>query len=261
MTIHLRIKDLRKQNNMTQLEFSSKIGVDNSQYSKIERGILEPTLSLLLEISSKFNVSLDWIATGVEPANKSLNDVKVVVSTDKTKDQFPAVVTVDSHQRDNIVLVPIKAAAGYLTGYGDPEFIKTLPTYRMPNLNNGTFRMFQVKGHSMNNTLHHGAIVVGEWVENWPRDIKDDRIYVIMTQSDGVIVKRVLNRLKKYNNLICKSDNRKEYPSFSITPDDIIEIWEVKLGLLFELPNPADLYDRVVDLEAEMMQIKHLLAK
>src|SRR5690606_2870663 len=114
---------------------------------------------------------------------------------------------------DNVVLVPVKAAAGYLRGYGDPEFIQTLPTYSLPELRNCTFRMFQVKGHSMFPTLHDSSYVVGQWVENWTKDIKDNRIYVIVAQSstdEGILVNRVLNRLKKYGNLYLKSDNKHE---------------------------------------------------
>jgi amino-acid N-acetyltransferase len=73
--IGLKIKELRKDRKLTQIEFSSKIGIDNSQLSKIEQGKLMPTLSQLLEISSIFKVSLDWL-TGKEnkkPINQNLN--------------------------------------------------------------------------------------------------------------------------------------------------------------------------------------------
>lgn len=64
MGIGLRIKDLRRFNKITQMEFSSIIGVDNSQLSKIERGELSPTINQVLEICSKFNVSTDYLLIG-----------------------------------------------------------------------------------------------------------------------------------------------------------------------------------------------------
>lgn len=176
--------------------------------------------------------------------------------------RVPAVVTVDGSGRDNIVLVPVKAAAGYLRGYGDPTFIQKLPTYNLPGINNGTFRMFQVKGHSMYPTLHDKSYVVGQWIENWVKEIKDNRIYVVVAHSEtdeGILVKRVLNRLKKYDNLYLKSDNRNEYPNITLIPQDIIEVWEVKIYLGWELPDPAKLYDKVYDLEAEIEHIKQTL--
>lgn len=64
MGINLRIKEVRQTNKMNKKEFSSFLKIDNSQYSKIELGKLMPTVSQLVEISSKFNVSLDWLITG-----------------------------------------------------------------------------------------------------------------------------------------------------------------------------------------------------
>ncbi|MBS7334226.1 MAG: helix-turn-helix domain-containing protein [Weeksellaceae bacterium] len=176
--------------------------------------------------------------------------------------KMPQVVTVDKQGNDNVVLVPVKAHAGYLTGFGDPTYIKKLPTYNLPNIKNGTFRMFQVNGHSMHPTLHDKSYVVGEWVENWVKDIKDNRLYIVVAESDnaeGVLIKRVLNRLKKYGNLYLKPDNRKEYYNITLQPDEIKEVWEVKLYIGWELPDPAVLYDRVCDLEADIEYLKDKL--
>lgn len=191
---------------------------------------------------------------------KSIENVSLLVndSPEDLYNKIPKVVTVDSVGKDNVVLVPAKAAAGYLLGYGDAGFVQTLPTFSLPNIQNGTFRMFQVSGHSMYPTISDGCYVVGEWVENWVKDVKDNRVYIIVC-DDGILVKRVLNRLKKYNNLYLKSDNRKEYPNISLEPHQIKEVWAVKMHLSFELPDPTVLYDRVGDLEAEIDHIKSLL--
>lgn len=191
---------------------------------------------------------------------KSKENVTLLINEPKESlySKMPKVVTVDTSGKDNIVLVPVKAAAGYLLGYGDSEFLQRLPTYSLPNINNGTFRMFQISGHSMFPTISDGSYVVGEWVENWIKDIKDNRIYVIVS-DDGILVKRVLNRLKKYDNLYLKSDNRKEYPNRTLEPSQIKEVWTVKMHISFELPDPTILYDRVGDLEAEIDHIKSLL--
>ena len=263
MSINLRIKELKERENLNTAEISSLLGVDSSQFGKIERGVLNPTIKLLMEISSRFGVSMDWLCFGAEHDAVLSKSVKVSSEPKNLDGQVPMVVTVDSEQRDNIVLVPQKAAAGYLTGYGDPEFINSLPSYRLPNIQNGTFRMFQVQGHSMYPTLHSGAYVVGQWCENWTKDVKDDRVYIIVSRSPesegGVVVKRVLNKIKKYKNLICKSDNRKEYPNYTIDVSDIVEVWEVKMSLQFNLPNPSDLYDRVNDIEAQLLLLQQRL--
>ncbi|WP_053329070.1 hypothetical protein [Chryseobacterium gallinarum] len=185
-------------------------------------------------------------------------------TSNKTKETIlqPQIVTVDSHNNDNIVLVPHKLKAGYLTGYNNPDFIKKLPSYRMPGLNNGIFRMFEIEGNSMFPTLPNKSYVVGQFVENWEAGIKDNQVYAIISNEieDG-LVKRCINRINKYNNLICKSDNRRSYPTQNIDPATIKEVWEVKLHLNFQLPDPADIYDRMNDLEAELQEIKRKTLK
>lgn len=193
---------------------------------------------------------------------KNVKNVTLSEPTQEYAGKMPQVVTVDKQGNDNVVLVPVKAQAGYLTGFGDPTYIKKLPTYNLPNIKNGTFRMFQVNGHSMHPTLHDKSYVVGEWVENWVKDIKDNRLYIVVAESDnaeGVLIKRVLNRLKKYGNLYLKPDNRKGYYNITLQPDEIKEVWEVKLYLGWELPDPAVLYDRVSDLEADIEYLKDKL--
>lgn len=193
------------------------------------------------------------------------NTKKVVLLNESKHDYsvLPKVVTVDNYGRDNVVLVPNKAAAGYLAGYGDPTYIEKLPTYNLPNLNNGSYRMFQVAGDSMEPTIQNQSYVVGEWKENWKVDIKDGRVYVFVIQSEdyeGILVKRALNRIEKYGNLLLKSDNR-IYASKVFLPEDIKEVWEVKVYLSFNIPDPSTMYDRLNDQEARLINLENLLLK
>lgn len=214
----------------------------------------KPSFAVLQDISKKFeNVDMNFLIRGVETQNNIVNES----GSQYEKQLIPKTVTVDNNGKDNIVLVPVTAQAGYLEGYGDQEFIRHLPSYRLPKIDNGTFRMFEVKGHSMYPTLHSGCIAVGEWVEDI-NNIKDNNIYIVIT-NDGMVIKRVFNRSEKYGTLYLKSDNRKEYPSYTINPNEILEIWKLKTALLFEFQDPADLYDRVNDLEVELMMLNNRL--
>jgi transcriptional regulator with XRE-family HTH domain len=64
MSICLRIKELRELKKLSQKAVSVLIKIDNSQLSKIEQGKLQPTLAQLMDISSTFNVSMDWLCFG-----------------------------------------------------------------------------------------------------------------------------------------------------------------------------------------------------
>jgi len=68
MYIYLRLKELRERNKLTKKDFSSKIGINDSQYGKIEAGKIQPTISQIIDISSIFGVTTDWLLTGENPA-------------------------------------------------------------------------------------------------------------------------------------------------------------------------------------------------
>lgn len=217
----------------------------------------EPKYTVIEKICRLLAINSEWLILGTGMMEKSEN---VITESKKSYQTTPSVITVDSHNNDNIVLVPQTLKAGYISGYKDPKFIKKLPSYRMPGLNNGIFRMFEIEGNSMFPTLSNKSYVVGQFVENFATDIKDNQLYAIISNEveDG-LVKRCLNRIEKYNNLICKSDNRRSYPTQNIDPKSIKEAWEIKLHLNFHLPDPADLYDRMNDFEAELQELKRNL--
>ncbi|MDM8176876.1 S24/S26 family peptidase [Olivibacter sp. 47] len=183
--------------------------------------------------------------------------------TPKLNMGMPHVVTIDNLGRDNVALVPVRARAGYLSGYGDPEYIKELPSYNLPTLRNGTYRAFEIEGHSMTPTLKNHDIVVGEWVENLDH-IRDDRVYIVVTKTSGIVVKRVLNRIFEYGFIVAKSDavnNRQDYPNLKIMPEDIIEIWYARLYISAEFKAPSDMWQRLNDLEAGLEMVKKKLGE
>ncbi|MCI2229548.1 helix-turn-helix domain-containing protein [Polaribacter sp. MSW13] len=234
-------------------EIAQKLHIGKSTFSEILKERMNVSIDVIAQFSKEFGFSLEWLINGQGDMKSNTPEPP------KIESKTPQVITIDKNNEDNIVLVPVKAQAGYLNGYADPKFIEKLPTYSLPNLRNGIFRMFQVAGFSMLPTLHHHSTVVGQFVENWIDDIKDNRIYVLVTKEHGVVVKRCLNRIEKYGTLYCKSDNRKEFPSFALETQFISEIWEVKMALLHDLADPADLHDKMNDLESEILLIKQHL--
>ena len=66
-----RIKELRIEKGWTGIKMSTKIGVDQSYYSKIEKGKHEIKLEKLYEIADIFNVSLDYLTARTNKKNSS----------------------------------------------------------------------------------------------------------------------------------------------------------------------------------------------
>lgn len=59
--MYKRIKELRKEKGITQVNVSTNIGVEESYYGKYERGIHDIFVSVLIKLADFYNVSLDYI--------------------------------------------------------------------------------------------------------------------------------------------------------------------------------------------------------
>ena len=255
------LKYLRKKSGKTQDALSSDVKIGRTTIANYEAGVSEPSLETLLAFAKYFGISLDDLLS------KNMEDLLI----SREKDQMlkaaftenvgysgiPRIITVDSSGNDNIVYVPVKARAGYLLGYGDAEFMETLPTFRLPGLNNATYRMFEVDGPSMAPNVLHGDRIIGEWIDQLDK-IRDNRVYVVVHKG-GVAVKRVVNRLKERGKLYLKSDtivHRHEFPTLEIDPEDVSEIWYGRMKISSDFSEPAEVYHRLADLEMDVMEMK-----
>lgn len=205
---------------------------------------------LKLIIDNYPDLSLDWLVYN-EGEMIKIPDSSEKGSMSPSKvdlKMMPKVVTVDTEGNENIPLVRSKVAAGYVGGLTEPEFVGNLPAYRLPGLNNATYRMFEVTGNSMLPTLHALDIVIGEFVEDY-RDIRNDRVYVIITYED-LVVKRCIRYEDK---IIAKSDNKNQgYEDIVFDLQDVREVWYVKRRLTGQLSGQTDIYSRINNLEARM---------
>ncbi len=59
--MYKRIKDLREDNDYKQSDVAKIINTTQQQYSKIEKGLSEPTAEKLIKLSLFYNVSIDYI--------------------------------------------------------------------------------------------------------------------------------------------------------------------------------------------------------
>ena len=67
-----RIQELRKEQKRTQINVSTLLGIDQSYYSKIEKGQHNIKLETLIKIADFYNVSLDYLTnrTNKKEVNK-----------------------------------------------------------------------------------------------------------------------------------------------------------------------------------------------
>jgi len=64
-----RIKQLRKENKLTQHEFGALFGLYDSTISMYETGKRTPEYGIIVKIADYFNVSIDWLLGRVENKN------------------------------------------------------------------------------------------------------------------------------------------------------------------------------------------------
>ena len=61
LNIGVRIKDLRKEKNISQSELANAIGVSQKALDYWERGVSEPKASYIVALPDFFNVSADYL--------------------------------------------------------------------------------------------------------------------------------------------------------------------------------------------------------
>lgn len=258
--VNTNIRFLRKQKGLTQGKLAEKIGVTRSVIGAYEEGRAEPKIRTMQEMAKFFGISVDQLvsidlaATAAASIRKSGDGS----SPDITGKRLRVLsITVDQDDNENIELVPEKAAAGYLNGYADPEYLVELPRFQLPTLPQGTYRAFEITGDSMLPLLP-GTIIIGEYLDNWD-SIKDGHTYVLVTGSEGIVYKRVYNSLEDKKTVRLHSDNP-AYPPFTVPVEDIVEVWRAKAYISTDFPDGdislQKLAGIVMDLQQEVIRMK-----
>jgi transcriptional regulator with XRE-family HTH domain len=208
------LKYLRKLRGWTQDEFANKLGIKRSLIGAYEEERADPRLEVLEIISDMFKVTLD------ELLRKDLS-----VSQGSNYLSKRRQLKMMSADRNIIHFVPVKAAAGYLAGYADSEFIDELNTFTLPMLTGGNYRAFEIIGDSMMPTPS-GSIIVGEKVENLD-DAKSNLAYIVVSKNEGIVYKRVVKSKSLKNKITLVSDNP-AYQPYQVNPQDIMEMWQAQ---------------------------------
>ena len=262
LIIGKNLKYLRKTKGLTQQELANHLGIRRSSIGAYEECRATPKYDTLEKVSDFFEVTIDLlvkedISQYTEEELKGLQGSRRIDQEGKKLRVLP--ITVDEQGRENIEYVHQKASAGYLNGYADPEYIEELPKFQLPMLGQGTFRAFEIKGDSML-PLRSGTIVIGEYLQNW-REIKDGHTYVIISENEGVVYKRVFSKALTDGTplLSLKSDNA-IYPPYDIRLDEVREVWKARMYISNEFPDPDISIERlstiVMEIQQEVIKLK-----
>ena len=227
MFLKENIKLLRKRRKRSQEDVSANIGITRSAYNSYENGVAEPGIQVLLKLSDFFQVNIDKLLRVdlSTIADSQLEQMERGYDIDVTGTRLRVLATtVNSDNEENIELVPIKAKAGYTTGYADPNYIKVLPAFNLPFLSpNKKYRSFPISGDSMPPVVD-GAYVTGEFLQDWNM-VKNGSPYIVITQEDGIVFKILYNRIEEDGSFLLCSTNT-NYKPYSVKVQDILELWK-----------------------------------
>jgi transcriptional regulator with XRE-family HTH domain len=227
------IRVLRELRKLTQEGLSDELDITRSRLGAYEEGRSEPPYELLIKIADYFHVSTDALLKG----DLSKTSPESLMKIGKNRTLFP--ITVDKSGNDLIEVVPVKASAGYLKGYSDPQFIEELPVMNLPFKIVGKHRAFGIKGDSMP-PLKDGSIAVGRYVESLD-EIKDGSTYVVLTKEDGLVYKRLYSKKTKNNTIFEFHSDNPAYHPYIIPNEEILEVWSFVCSINLGEFKPQDI--------------------
>lgn len=255
------LKILRKKLKKSQEEVAIDINFSRSTYSGYENGVAQPSLENLILLSDYYRVAIDDL---VRKDFKSLEDHEfdrlILGANIDSKGTKLRVLTslVNSENEELIEMIPMKASAGYTSGYADPDYLKVLPTFNLPFLSKEKkYRSFPIKGDSMPPVVE-GSYVVAEFIQNW-MSIRNGTPCIIVTKDDGIVFKIVHNLLDSNQSFQLCSTNI-FYEPYLVHISQIIEIWKFVNYISPELPDvkidDTGVSKSIQDLQKEVHELK-----
>ena len=211
-TVKERLMQYIKFKKLSQKRFEEAVGLSNGYLNSLRKS---PTATKLQSIIDAFpDLDEKWLLTGEGNMLKENSNAKPFTP----------------HARAGIPLVSQYAYAGYLGGYGDPEYVGTLPTidFTPDREMTGNWLAFEVKGDSMDNgskeSYVEGEIVICREVE--PDYWRDSRLFInkrdfVIVHEEGILIKRITEHNLDTHTITIHSLN----PMY---PDRILHLEQVR---------------------------------
>ncbi|MFI5133221.1 MAG: helix-turn-helix domain-containing protein [Chitinophagales bacterium] len=238
------LKYLRKLRGWTQEEFAQKLHIKRSLVGAYEEERAEPRIDVLEVVCDMFKLTLDDIL------RKDLGDTKSNYLAKRRAMKMAS-------GRSDIPFVPVKAAAGYMAGYADPDFVDELNTFTLPMLSGGNYRAFEIIGDSMLPTPS-GSVIVGEKIESIDA-IKNNTACVVISRSEGIVYKRVVKNNRTKSKLTLMSDNPSFHP-YTVNAEDVLEMWQAQVVIskanMQQRWDMNQLANIVTDLQEQVISLK-----
>jgi len=212
-----------RDNGITQEDFAGKLDMTRQNlgvYMRKEK--LPANFKELIQVKG-FSFNVNQNITNVTPRKSSGTPNAVIASAE---DYYTMMVP----------LVNKFAYAGYLSGYGDDEYIERLPTTPLlvEKAHKGNYMAFEVRGDSMDNgmlgSLPEGFIAYGREI---PRDLWRDKLhlrkwrnFIVVTKTEGILIKQITNHDPSTGIITLHSLNP-EYTDIEMHLDNVLKLFNV----------------------------------
>lgn len=243
MKLATNIRVLRELKKLSQEALATELDITRARLGAYEENRNEPPIELIIKLADYFQISIDALLR----ADLRKTNPEHLIKIGSNRTLLPIVV--DKENNDRIEVVTQKASAGYLNGYGDPDYIEKLPLMNLPFKVTGKHRAFPIKGDSMP-PLKNGDFVIGKYVESIT-GVKNGNTYVLVTKEEGVVYKRAYKN-DNQNLLELHSDNR-NYSPYQVRLSEVLELWEFVCCL-----NISDKKEEEISLGSVMQMLRSM---
>ncbi len=241
-----RLRQVREEAHITQAEMGRLLELPGST-ADLERGRMRiPGRSVML-LHKRFGINPQWLYG--ESKEKYLRKLQAHT--------LPQTVVVDASDREHIVLVPEKAAAGYGQNLGDPEYVARLNSFYLPlpQYRNRSYRGFEIAGDSMLPLVQAGDWVLTQAVEQI-EDVRSGEIYVVV-EADSLRLKKVR---RNGDRLDLISLNPK-YPDQQVHLENVLELWQYRSLLSMRKEQYGWENEQLRQIQTELREIKQRLGE
>ena len=241
MTIEERLPIVRDALKLNKSRFSESIGINPSQYTKIENGRLNLTMEHLLELSKVHEVSIDWLISGTGTIFHKKEEYS---STDSYAHVTPGNIVSDeisayksktdlSVNTQSIPLYRIQATAGIVELFRNHDSETPIGNIQIPNIPKCDGAIY-VNGDSMYPLLKSGDIIMYKQTQEYLNGVLFfGEMYLIAFDLSGeshVTVKWIHKSEKGDKHLKLVSENKHHEP-YDIPKDSITAMALIKASI------------------------------
>lgn len=257
-----RLQLIQKKYNLSSRKMALAIGVDPSQFLKIEKGKLGLTADQAKEISSTWNISIDWLYNGEGEMFKEEPKTQEPILPYKINPRSPFRDAVDlgawneddpteEHRGKEFIdlgngkyllytpLITHTASMGYLHGYSDPAWLEELPKHAITvdRIPFGTYRTFIGRGLSMfdgtDRSIHPNSKITGRVIR---QDLyRDSKLHLhkfqlfVIVHKEGITIKEIIEHNVGKGTILIHSWNpdKNEYPDQELELKDVLQLLNV----------------------------------